>query len=193
MKSSDAGRQREVLKDSMEHGRDWALAGLVQQNVAQRLASTRGANQTFTQGLGELVDVFRYDMADSLDAQSLARQANVLYEVNTSAKSGDWSFGNFMAADVAYSQMVALDRAADAREAGEAANAKPAESGAVTVSGRPDVMAQSSMGKSLITEQPMTVRPATTEPAAQSAAATSESTGKKKQLQHRRPGLGLFS
>ena len=188
MKSSDADRQREVLKDSMEHGRDWALAGLVQQNVAQRLASTRGANQTFTQGLGELVDLFRYDMADSLDAQSLARQANVLYEVNTSAKSGDWSFGNFMAADAAYSQMVAVDKAADAREAAEATNAKP-ESGAVTVSGRSNVLG--SVAKNLITDNPITVRPATVEPAAQPAATNNEGSGKKPA--QRRPGFGLFS
>lgn len=188
-RNNDTGRQRNVLVDSLEHERDWALAGLVQQNLAQQLGKTRGANQAFTQGLGELLDVFRFDMPDSLDAQSLARQANVLYEVNTSARSGDWSFGNFMAADARYSQMVALDHAADLREAAEAASAKP-ESGAVTVSGRSDVL--SSVARNLITDNPITVRPATVEPpAAQPAAATNEGTGKKPV--QRRPGLGLFS
>lgn len=189
MKNSDAGRQRDEQKEALEHGRDWALAGLVQQNVARQLGSTRGANQTFTQGLGELLDIVRYDLHGDPDALSLARQANVLYEINTSARAGDWAFGNYMAAQNSHSQMVALDHAADLREAAETARARP-ESGAVTVSGRSDVL--SSVARNLITDNPITVRPATVEPpAAQPAAATNEGTGKKPV--QRRPGLGLFS
>ncbi len=190
MKNPDAGRQREVLKDSLEHGRDWAIAGLVSENVTRQLAAKRGQNQEFTQGLGELLDVFRFDMADNLDAQSMARHANVLYDINTSARSGDWSFGNFMAADNAYNQMVAIDKVADASEAAEAANARPPETGPVTVSGRGDVLG--TVARSLITEQPISVRPAVEQQPAAQPAATNESAVGKKPAQ-RRPGFGLFS
>lgn len=178
---SEALRQARVAEDAAEHARDWALAAEVQRNVSGQLKSTRGANAALTEGLSVISDVARYDLADAPDAQSLARLANVMYEVNTSARAGDWTWGNFLASEAAYEAASRREQALEAQQGAQ----EP--SGKVVVGGRSDVLAEGSLGKSLITAQPIMPK-AETPP---SAGATNEAAGKKPV--QRRNGFGLNS
>jgi hypothetical protein len=151
----------------------WALAA-VPRGVNQGLQQAQGSTAAYTGAMGDIREQFRMDITDLPNTQMLKQLDTDMMQVMDASKSGNWAYGNMAAALTKYQTDVAIDK--DMRRN-------------VTVDGRTDVMNESAMGKSLITEQPITVRSAEEKPKA--AEATHEGTGKKPA--HRRPGFNLFS